>query len=129
METLIRILLAPFNWAGEKLASVALGGFHVPAPTSHGYATGSYQAGDQSEHSKSWSMDDQSALAAERQATCQAPLEAERWPQHSMNVDGTPMVGNVDMNGNPYGLWDSHADWSSSAGSSSMFDSLDGPRY
>ena len=35
--------------------------------------------------------------------------EDHRWPTHLVNIDGTPMIGLTDMNGNPYGVTDD--DW------------------
>ena len=42
--------------------------------------------------------------------------------EHSFNIDGTPMVGCCDINGNAYGITESHFEDSLGGGISSMFD-------
>lgn len=42
--------------------------------------------------------------------------------EHSTNIDGTPMVGCCDINGNIYGVTESHFEDSWGGGMSSMFD-------
>lgn len=42
--------------------------------------------------------------------------------EHSTNIDGTPMCGSVDINGNAYGITESHFEDSWGGGMSSMFD-------
>ena len=42
--------------------------------------------------------------------------------EHSTNIDGTPMAGCCDINGNAYGITESHFEDSWGGGMSSMFD-------
>lgn len=47
----------------------------------------------------------------------------DHFPRHTMNVDGTPMFGNIDINGNSWGITESHFDdWRCGGISSEMFD-------
>ena len=48
----------------------------------------------------------------------------EAYPfEHTVNIDGTPMCGDTDIHGNPYGVTDWHTDsWGCGMSSSSMFD-------
>ena len=38
------------------------------------------------------------------------PFHDDETYQPSFNIDGTPMIGSLDVNGNPYGFPDHH-DW------------------
>ena len=48
-------------------------------------------------------------------------MEADHF-EHSTNIDGTPMCGDFDINGNVYGVTESHFDSWDCGGTSSMFD-------
>jgi hypothetical protein len=93
---------------------------------------GRHTMGDDFAHAESPSFDVVSLLASAPTASesddwtyesARVPTSDHDAFEHLTNVDGTPMLGDTDINGNSWGIVESHFDdWSSGGMSSSMFD-------